>query len=279
MKKKEVKKIVRESYSQIAKQGNSCCESLEPCCGTDENESLSKKIGYTSEDISQVPKGSNLGLGCGNPVAMSSLREGEVALDLGSGAGFDCFLASAKVGKTGKVIGVDMTPEMVEKARKNASQGNYNNVEFKLGDIENLPLEDDSVDVIISNCVINLSPDKEAVFQESFRVLKPGGRMMIADIVLLRELPDFLINSAEAYASCISGAIKKEDYLKLIKKAGFSEVKVLEERFFSLDGIISDSLAKEICENLKISPAKIKKVETLLASVSVQAIKSDKRGN
>jgi len=279
MKKKEIKKNVREGYSRIAKQGSSCCESLEPCCETDSGEAISKKIGYTSEELSQVPKDSNLGLGCGNPVALSSLKEGEVVLDLGSGAGFDCFLASAKVGKRGKVIGVDMTPEMIEKARVNARKGNYKNVEFKLGDIENLPVEDNSVDVIISNCVINLSPDKETVFRESFRVLKPGGRMMISDIVLLKELPDFLKNSVEAYIGCLSGAIKKEDYLKLIEKAGFSEAKVLEERFFSLDCITNDSSVKEIYENLKTHPEKIKEVETLLASVSVQAIKSDERGN
>jgi ubiquinone/menaquinone biosynthesis C-methylase UbiE len=279
MKKKEIKKIVREGYSRIAKQGSSCCESLEPCCETDSSENISKKIGYTSEELSQVPKGSNLGLGCGNPVALSSLREGDIVLDLGSGAGFDCFLASAKVGKKGKVIGVDMTPEMIEKARKNARKGNYTNVEFRLGDIENLPVEDDSVDVIISNCVINLSPDKETVFQESFRVLKPGGRMMVSDIVLLKELPDFLKNSVQAYIGCLSGAIKKEDYLKSIEKAGFSDVKILEERFFSLDYITSDSSVKEIYENLKIPPEKIKEVETLLVSVSVQAFKSDKRGS
>ncbi|NIM89655.1 MAG: arsenite methyltransferase [Candidatus Aminicenantes bacterium] len=276
MKKKEIKKIVREGYSRIATQGSSCCEPLEPCCETDTSENISKKIGYTSEELGQVPKDSNLGLGCGNPVALSSLREGEVVLDLGAGAGFDCFLASARVGERGKVIGVDMTPEMIEKARKNASRGNYKNVEFKLGDIEDLPIEDDSVDVIISNCVINLSPDKETVFQESFRVLQPGGRMMISDIVLLKELPDFIKNNVEAYVGCLSGAIKKEDYLKLIEKAGFSEIKVIEERFFSLDCITSDSAVKEIYESLETPPEKIKKVETLLASVSVQAVKPDK---
>jgi ubiquinone/menaquinone biosynthesis C-methylase UbiE len=279
MKKKEIKKIVRKGYSRIAKKGNSCCESLEDCCETDSSEALSKRIGYTSEELSQVPKGSNLGLGCGNPVALSSLREGEVVLDLGSGAGFDCFLASVKVGKRGKVIGVDMTTEMIEKARENARKGNYKNVEFKLGDIENLPVEDNSVDVIISNCVINLSPDKGTVFQESFRVLKPGGRMMISDIVWLKELPDFLKKSVEAYIGCLSGAIKKKDYLELIRKAGFSEVKVLEERFFSLDCITSDPSGEAIYENLEIHPEKIKEVETSLASVSVQAVKSGEREN
>jgi len=236
---------------------------------------MSKKIGYTSEELSQVPKGSNLGLGCANPVALSSLREGELVLDLGSGAGFDCFLASAKVGKSGKVIGVDMTPEMIEKARQNARKGNYKNVEFKLGDIENLPVEDDSVDVIISNCVINLSPDKEKIFQESFRVLKPGGRIMISDIVLLKELPDFLKNSVEAYTSCLSGAIKKENYLELIEKAGFSDVEVLQEKIFSLDCIADDPSVKATCESLKIPLEKIKEIENSFCSLTIYAFKSD----
>jgi len=277
MKKKEIKKTVREGYSRIARQGSSCCDSFEPCCETDLGEAISKKIGYTNEELNQVPKGSNLGLGCGNPVALSSLRKGDVVLDLGSGAGFDCFLASARVGESGKIIGVDMTLEMIKKARTNARKGNYKNVEFRLGEIENLPAEDNSVDVIISNCVINLSPDKETVFQESFRVLKPGGRMMISDIVLLKKLPDFIKNSVEAYIGCLSGAIEKEDYLKLIEKAGFYEVKILEERFFSLDCITSDPSVEAFYENLKIPPEKIKEVETLLASITVQAFKSDKR--
>jgi len=166
-------------------------------------------------------------LGCGNPVALASLKKGEVVLDLGSGAGFDAFLAANQVGETGRVIGVDMTPEMLEAARGNAEKGGYKNVEFRLGEIENLPVDDSSIDVIISNCVINLSPDKAAVFKEAYRVLKPGGKLMVSDIVLLGELPESVRNSPEAYVSCIAGASMKSDYMKMIKNAGFKNVKAV----------------------------------------------------
>lgn len=186
-------------------------------------------MGYSLDDLHSVPEGANLGLGCGNPVALASLKEGEVVLDLGSGAGFDAFLSANRVGKTGRVIGVDMTPEMLETARENVKKGGYENVEFRQGEIENLPVEDNSVDVIISNCVINLSPDKPAVFKEALRVLKPGGRLMVSDIVLLKELPATLKESAEAYVSCVAGASMKDDYLKTIKEAGFKNIKTLNE--------------------------------------------------
>lgn len=224
MKEDEIKKVVREGYASIAKQERSCCVPVNPCCGSPLAEEISKKVGYTENDLNAVPDGANMGLGCGNPVALASLKEGEVVLDLGSGAGFDCFLAANRVGKTGKVIGVDMTPEMLEKARENARKGSYENVEFRLGEIENLPVADSSVDAIISNCVINLSPDKERVFKEAFRVLKPGGRLMVSDLVLLKELPDFIKKSVVSYVSCIAGAIRKEEYMGAIKGAGFQEV-------------------------------------------------------
>lgn len=176
--------------------------------------------------MSNAPTGSNLGLGCGNPVAIASLKPGETVLDLGSGAGFDTFLASNKVGKTGKVIGVDMTDEMLEKARKNAKKGSYANVEFRKGDIENLPVDDNSVDAIISNCVINLAPDKEKVFKEAYRVLKPGGRLMVSDVVLTKPLQDELKNNEELLSGCVAGAILKEDYLNLLKKAGFTDISI-----------------------------------------------------
>jgi SAM-dependent methyltransferase len=174
MKQEEIKKVVRERYGSVAREGGSCCSPKNSCCGSTKVADLSKRVGYSDEEIDSVPEGANLGLGCGNPVAIASLREGETVLDLGSGAGFDCFLASRRVGKDGKVIGVDMTPDMIDRARNNARKGNFANVEFRLGEIENLPAADNSVDVIISNCVINLAPDKSRVFKEAFRVIRPG---------------------------------------------------------------------------------------------------------
>ena len=179
--------------------------------------------------MKKAPSGSNLGLGCGNPVAITSLKEGEVVLDLGSGAGFDAFLASPKVGRTGKVIGVDMTDEMLEKARENARKGGFANVEFRKGDIEDLPVKDSSIDVIISNCVINLAPDKGKVFKEAYRVLKVGGRLISSDVVLIKPLPDELKKDEELLVGCVSGAILKKDYLKLLGKAGFRDITIHKE--------------------------------------------------
>lgn len=230
MKKSEtIKKLVKKSYADIAKSSGSCgCGS----CGCDSNLTVQKQsgqMGYSQDEMSKAPKGSNLGLGCGNPVAIASLKEGEVVLDLGSGAGFDAFLASPRVGPTGKVIGVDMTDEMLEKARENAKKGNYTNVEFIKGDVENLPVDDNSVDTIISNCVINLAPNKEKVFKEVYRVLKPGGRLMVSDVVLLKPLPDELKNDEELLVGCISGAILKQDYLELLEKVGFTDITIHKE--------------------------------------------------
>jgi len=274
MKDKKIKKFVRESYAKIANQDNSCCAPINSCCErTDLAQNISKKIGYTEEELKAVPEGANLGLGCGNPVALASLREGEIALDLGSGAGFDCFLAANKVGKNGKVIGVDMTPEMVEKARENAEKNNYKNVEFRLGEIESLPVADNSVDIIISNCVINLAPDKKRVFRETFRALKPGGRLMISDIVLLKELPDTIKNSIEAYVSCVSGAIMKDEYIEAIKEAGFREVKIIDETAFPVDCMDNDPTAKAIIEDFNIPPEKVKEVVSSVMSIKVYGIK------
>jgi len=230
MRQKEIKKVVREGYAKIAKQSSSCCAPVNSCCGsTDLVQNISKAVGYTDEQLGAIPDGADLGLGCGNPTALASLREGEVVLDLGSGGGIDCFLAASKVGENGRVIGVDMTPEMLEKARENASKGKYTNVEFRLGEIENLPVADNSVDVVISNCVINLSPDKAQVFKEAYRVLRPGGRVMVSDIVLLKELPDAIKSSVAAYTGCIAGASRKEDYLATVASAGFQDVEVVSE--------------------------------------------------
>ena len=186
-------------------------------------------MGYSKEEMAVVPDGSNLGLGCGNPLAIASLKAGDVVLDLGSGAGFDAFLAAKKVGSRGKVFGVDMTEEMLEKARGNAKKGGFTNVEFKKGDIENLPLDDSSVDVVISNCVINLAPDKAKVFKETYRVLKTGGRLMVSDVVLVKPLPDNLKNDKDLLIGCVSGAILKEDYLNLLKQTGFTDITIHKE--------------------------------------------------
>lgn len=198
------------------------------------------KIGYSEEEMAAAPAGSNLGLGCANPVALAAIREGETVLDLGSGAGFDSFLASEKVGPEGKVIGVDMTGEMVTRARANAAAAGRRNVEFRQGDIENLPVEDGSVDLVISNCVINLVPDKKAAFKEAYRVLRPGGRLAVSDIVLLAKLPDLVRDSIEAYVGCVAGAAMKDDYLASMRSAGFEEVRVIDEAPFSLDCVTSD---------------------------------------
>ncbi len=225
--------------------------------------------------MESVPEGANLGLGCGNPIALASLQKGEVVLDLGSGAGFDCFLASPRVGPRGKVIGVDMTPEMLDKARENARKGNYKNVEFRLGEIENLPVADNSVDIIISNCVINLSGDKKRVFQEAYRVLKPGGRLMVSDIVVLKDLPDYIKESIAGYIGCISGAIKKAAYIKAIKTTGFGEVKIIEEADYPLDCLMDDPAAKTIMDELEITPEQVKEVSGSIASIKVSGIKPD----
>jgi SAM-dependent methyltransferase len=230
-------------------------------------------MGYTEEELSVVPEGANLGLGCGNPVALASLKEGETVLDLGSGAGFDCFLASVKVGPMGKIIGVDMTPEMVEKARENARKGNYANVEFRLSEIENLPAGDNSVDAVISNCVINLSPNKKRVFIETFRVLKPGGRLMISDIVLLKTLPDFIKNSIQAYVGCLSGAMLKDEYLKAVREAGFQDVKIIDETPFPAELMVSDPIAKEIIKKLEMEPKSVGEVASSVMSIKVYGMK------
>ena len=257
MDKEEIKKVVREGYGKIAEQDSSCCSPGKSCCGgTDSAQDISRRIGYTEEELKAVPEGANLGLGCGNPIALASLREGEVVLDLGSGAGFDCFLAANQVGKTGKVIGVDMTAEMLDRARENARKGNFDNVEFRLGEIENLPVGDNQVDIIISNCVINLSPNKKRVFQEAFRALRPGGRLMVSDIVLLKELPEEIKNSVTAYVGCVAGAITKKEYLEAIQAAGFEETKIQGEDAFPAEFLANDPTAREMAEEFEAFPGK-----------------------
>ena len=274
MDEKVIKKIVKDGYGEIAKRGGSCCDSGNSCCGpVDLTQDISRKIGYSEEEINAAPEGANLGLGCGNPVALASLRKGEIVLDLGSGAGFDCFLAAHKVGEKGKVIGVDMTPEMIEKAKENAKNSNYENVEFRLGEIEKLPVIDNSVDVVMSNCVINLSPDKGKVFQEAFRVLKPSGRLMISDIVLLNELPKVIKESVEAYIGCVSGAAMKDEYLRKIKASGFDDVRVIEETVFPFEFIANDPAVKRMIEDLGLKAGEAKKLAHSAVSIKVHAVK------
>jgi SAM-dependent methyltransferase len=221
MEKNTIKKIVKDKYREIAVNGTSCG------CGCSNAQDVSKSIGYTEEDLKTVG-GANLGLGCGNPVAFSRIKEGDTVLDLGSGAGIDAILAAKRVGDKGKVISIDMTEEMIAKARENAKRQNISNVEFILSEIENLPLPDNSVDIIITNCVINLTPDKAKTFGEAYRVLKPGGKIYISDIVLLEELSEEQRNDKDLLSGCVAGALLKEDYLNKIKNAGF-KINILHE--------------------------------------------------
>ena len=274
MKDQEIKKAVRDNYAQIAKQGSCGCSPGSSCCGgTDTAQDISKRVGYTDDEIGSVPEGANLGLGCGNPLALASLKKGETVLDLGSGGGFDCFLAAQKVGPTGKVIGVDMTHEMLARARANAEKSGIGNVEFRLGEIENLPVADNSVDVVISNCVINLSPDKDRVFQEAFRALKPGGRVMVSDIVLLKPLPDVIKNSVAAYVGCVGGATLKGEYLDAIKGAGFQNVKVVKETEFPVDLMANDPSVIAVINDSGITKEEVKDLAATIVSVKVQAAK------
>ena len=231
----DIREKVQERYARIATGLGSCCGPAKSGCGCSQPGALSQSVGYSAEELQSIPADANLGLGCGNPLALAALREGETVLDLGSGGGIDCFLAARRVGARGRVIGVDMTPDMVHLARKNAGRGDYVNVEFRLGEIEHLPVPDGSIDVVISNCVINLSVDKAQVFREIFRVLKPGGRMMVSDIVLTRELPAAVQKSVAAYTSCVAGAMTRDDYLQAIRAAAFGHVDILAESGVPID--------------------------------------------
>ncbi len=246
MEKEEIREAVRERYGKVARHGGdaselrpatpscgSSADSAEPepeasCCGAAEfaPENISAAMGYSGKDMGSVPEGANLGLGCGNPVALASLKSGETVVDLGSGGGFDCFLAADRVGETGQVIGVDMTPDMVAKARKNAEKVKAKNVEFRLGEIEHLPVADNSADIIISNCVINLSPDKPGVYKDAFRALKPGGRLAVSDILATAELPDDVRANLALVSACIGGAATIEDTEKMLKETGFGEIRI-----------------------------------------------------
>jgi SAM-dependent methyltransferase len=267
VKEEKIRKMVREGYGKIAKAEQCGCG-----CGS----GISEQIGYSRDDLSSVPEGADLSLGCGNPVALASLKPGETVVDLGSGGGLDCFLAAKKVGSKGRVIGVDMTPEMLDKARANGKKSGYKNVEFRLGEIEHLPVADATADVIISNCVINLSPNKQRVFDEAFRVLKPGGRLMISDMVLLNDLPETVKKSVLAYVGCISGAEMKTEYTKMIGNAGFTEVKVIEETHLPLEQMLSDATAKAILKELRLTKKRAAELVNSVVSIKIKATKPQK---
>jgi arsenite methyltransferase len=268
--KTDIKKEVKKRYGKLAKASSSCCGPAKAgCCNTAPSaKELSAEVGYSIKELASIPEGANLGLGCGNPIALASLKAGETVLDLGSGGGIDCFLAARQVGPGGRVIGVDMTPEMIRLARENVAKSGLQNVEFRQGEIENLPLADGSVDAAISNCVINLSPDKERVFREVYRVLKPGGRMMVSDIVLNGELPEKIRDSAAAYTGCVGGALQREEYLAAIANAGFTQVEIVAE-----NGVPVDLWADFPKEAKTLSREEIKAALGLVASVKVSARK------
>ena len=229
VKNDEIRQAVRRQYGQVATSERAGCGCGVTCCDASapSAEGISQGLGYSVDDVMSIPKGANMGLGCGNPQAIAALKEGEIVLDLGSGGGFDCFLAARQVGDKGHVIGVDMTPEMITKARDNAEKGGYSNVEFRLGEIEHLPVADASVDVIISNCVINLSPDKPRVFSEAYRALKPGGRLAISDVVAFAEMPEEALNDMALYTGCIAGASMISEMEDMLAKAGFINARVV----------------------------------------------------
>jgi arsenite methyltransferase len=242
MKNTEIKKAVKKRYAGFAKNTISCC----PTCSSEKNniKKQTESIGYSTNELKSIPESAVLGLGCGNPTALADLKKGEIVLDLGSGAGIDVFLAANKVGENGYVIGVDMTEEMIQRAEKIAKENGYRNVEFRLGEIENLPVNDHTIDVIISNCVINLSPDKLQTFKEAYRVLKPGGRLMVSDLVTEGILPDDIKKSFDAWSGCIAGALEKKEYLDTIKEAGFRNVEILNQNSYTQKEIDSRLVGK-----------------------------------
>jgi arsenite methyltransferase len=276
MNNEQIQKNVKSGYADIVKRTTKkpFLSNIFQCCdpkaiATD----IGKKIGYSEEDIKNVPEDANLGIGCGNPTALASIKKGETILDLGSGAGFDCFLAARETGETGKVIGVDITPEMVAQAQKNAKKGNYKNVEFKVGEIENLPVESNSIDLIISNCVINLSNQKEKVFKEAFRVAKPNGRLMISDIILLNDLPDYVKNSVEGHIACLAGAVRKEDYINALSKAGFTDIRIDKQAVFPIELMLNDPIAEKIVKDNNLTEKEISSIAQSIASISISAKK------
>jgi arsenite methyltransferase len=276
MNNEKIQKNVKSGYANILKRNTrkSFLPNIFQCCDPKEiATNIGKKIGYSEDELRNVPEAANLGIGCGNPTGLASIKKGETVLDLGSGAGFDCFLASKETGETGKVIGVDITPEMVAQAKKNAEKGKYKNVEFKVGEIENLPIESNSIDLIISNCVINLSNQKNQVFKEAFRVAKSNGRIMISDIILLHDLPDYVKNSVEGHIACLAGAVRKEDYINAIARAGFSDISIDKEAPFPIELMLNDPIAEKIVRENNLTEKEIKSIANSIASISISAKK------
>lgn len=274
MEPETIKSAVRDRYAGFVKNNQGCCGPSTSCGCAPGDASLD--LGYDAKDLAAVPEGANLGLGCGNPVALAALKPGETVLDLGSGAGFDAFLAARRVGPEGHVIGVDMTPEMIARATTLAKTHGYANVEFRLGDIEALPVADATVDVILSNCVVNLTTDKAKAFREAFRVLRPGGRLQVSDLVLARPLPEALRSDMDAYAACVSGAMLKDDYLAAIRAAGFEGVTVAAERCFGLAELSPElmDLAKRRYPGM--SPEELERLASSVLSVQVEATRTVK---
>ncbi|MDD2324742.1 MAG: arsenite methyltransferase [Alphaproteobacteria bacterium] len=256
----KIRQAVRQQYGAVAQQKQACGCGTSCCSGPAPNaEGLSRGLGYSSDELSGIPEGANMGLGCGNPQAIANLKAGETVLDLGSGGGFDCFLAARQVGNTGRVIGVDMTPEMVSKARENAHKAGFPNVEFRLGEIENLPVADNTVDVIISNCVINLSPNKPRVFAEAFRVLKSGGRLAVSDVVAFAELPDAIKQDLALYTGCMAGASTIKEIEAMLHAVGFEEIRIAPKneshvfiKDWAPDTAITDYVVSATIEAIKL---------------------------
>ncbi len=272
-----VKKSVVDSYSKLAKatKGNSFSK-LFACCDTTKNSKVvAEAIGYSDKEILDVPEDSNLGVGCGNPSAISNMKEGETVVDLGSGAGFDAFIVSRKVGSEGQVIGIDLSEDMLALANRNAKNGNYQNTKFIKGDIENIPLEDKIADHVISNCVINLSLRKDKVYQQAYRILKPGGKISVSDIVLEKELPSFVKDTLGGHIACVSGAEKLDTYLNYVKQAGFKNVEIISKSAFPLELMLGDPQIYKIAKkmNFDLDSKEAKEIASSVKSISLVATK------
>jgi len=275
MKDEDIRRAVRDRYGSIAREGTAGCG---PSCCSENGAALDlvtlgETVGYSKTELGFVPEGTNLGLGCGNPTALASLKEGETVLDLGSGAGFDCFLASKEVGADGKVIGVDMTPDMVERARRAAKAGEYENVDFRLGEIEALPVPDGSVDAVISNCVLNLSPARDRVFAEVVRVLKPGGRVMISDLISAHPTPRFLLESPEALVGCLP--VQEDEFLGQLRTAGLENVEIVEEKRYPTDLLTADPAVQDFLNRHPEEERQILDFVTSIRSGLIQGTKPD----